>query len=372
VSRQGFAWPRAQALALTELRHIRRDPFTLGIAFGLPLVLVLFFGYAMDFNVRHVRLQVLDQDKTSASRELLQLLSGSGYFDLENLGPTEDPRRRLDQEQAKGALIIPPGFSERVGQGHPAAVQILLDGADNQTTGIILGYLQKIENEARARVAGGAQALWAVRYLFNPELNSRWFVVPGLLAVVIGMLAILLTALTIAREWETGSMELLLATPAAPLEIIIGKVLPYLGLVLGSVGLVYLIARWQFALPFRGSHLVFLLGVGLFLSLCLAQGLLISVLTRQQQLAMQLSFISGLLPAMLLSGFIFPIESMEPFFRYLTVILAPRWFVEISRASFLKAAGLRELLPHLGMLALLNLLFIVVALRRFKKDLEEV
>ena len=208
------------------------------------------------------------------------------------------------------------------------------------------------------------------RFLFNPELNSRWFIVTGLFVVAVGVLSILLTALTVAREWETGSMELLLSTPVRPLEIILGKLAPYMGLCLGAVALVYAAARLAFGVPFRGNHLVFLLACVLFLACTLAQGLLISVVTRQQQLAMQLSNITGLLPATLLSGFIFPVESMPLFFRVLTSLLPPRWFIDCCRGIFLKGAGLRELAVPLGALTLIATGLILLATKKFKRDLE--
>ncbi|MEW6517160.1 MAG: ABC transporter permease [candidate division FCPU426 bacterium] len=364
---------RALSIAHKEVRHITRDPFTLAWAFGLPVIMVLFFGYVIDFNVREVRLVAADRDATRASRELLTILRASGYFRLLPPVPGQEIQTGMVQEKTKGVLIIEPGFGKDLGAGRPAQVQVLLDGADNSTSGLILSYLGGIQQAAAARLSGAAARApltFSTRYLFNPELNSHWFVIPGLAVVVMGILSIILTALTVAREWETGSMELLLSTPVRPLEIILGKLAPYLGLVLITVGLIYLVARLQFGVPFRGSHLLYLLGVILFLTLCLAQGLLISVAARQQTLAVQLSFIAGLLPALLMSGFIFPIESMPAFFQYLTFVLPPRWFVAMSRGLFLKGAGVFELALPLGMLTMLNLLIVAGALRAFKTDLE--
>jgi ABC-2 type transport system permease protein len=208
------------------------------------------------------------------------------------------------------------------------------------------------------------------RYLFNGELNSRWFMIPGLLVIIIGLLAVLMTALTVAREWENGSMEMLLTTPATPLDIILGKVAPYIGLGLLDVAMVYLAGRLIFEVPFRGSHLLLLIGSSLFLFVCLAQGLLISVAARNQQLAFQFSMMSAMLPGMLLSGFVFPVESMPIFFQILTSILPPRWFMTVSRGLFLKGAGVVELALPLSVLSLMCFLFIFFAVKRFKTDLE--
>ncbi len=369
----GFQVNRAASITRKEVRHIFRDPFTLGWAFGLPLFFVIFFGYAIDFNVKEVRLVVSDQDNSRASRQLLEVFSGSKYFKLSQLPPGVSPQRDLSRERAKGVLLIEPGMGEALGSGKPYQIQLLLDGADNSTAGIIISYLAGIQQAAGKRLLNqtrSAPVRLQTRFLFNPELSSPWFVVPGLLAVVMGVLAIMLTALTVAREWESGSMELLLSTPVKPLEIILGKLTPYLVLSLLAVAMIYLVARLQFGLPFRGSQPLFLVGVILFLTLCLAQGLLISVVTRQQALAVQLAFLAGLLPPLLLSGFIFPVESMPAFFQYLTMLIPARWFIVISRGLFLKGSGVVELAVPLGMLLGMNLLLVAAALKRFKKDLE--
>ncbi|MCD4812785.1 ABC transporter permease [bacterium] len=369
----GFRWGRAFSIARKEIRHVMRDPFTLAWSLGLPLILVVFFGYAIDFNVRDVQLNIADGDKSRASRELLQQFSSSQYFRLKQVNPGQNVRRDLDQERSKGVLVIEPGFGRAVGEGVPASIQLLLDGADNSTVGIILSYVTGIQQATQEKLFGSSRSLpikLKSRFLFNQEQSSQWFVVPGLVVIVVGLLSVLLTSLTVAREWETGSMELLLSTPVKPLEIILGKLTPYLVLVLIGVGMVYVIARAQFAIPFRGSHTLFIVGIILFLAQCLAQGLLISVITRQQQSAMMLAFITGLLPTLLLSGFIFPVESMPVFFQYFTYSLAPRWFMVVSRGLFLKGAGIFELAEPMIMLLVLTIITIVIALKYFKKDLE--
>jgi ABC-2 type transport system permease protein len=368
-----FYFSRAWSIARKEFRHIIRDPFTLAWALGLPVLLILFFGYSIDFNVRDVHLATVDRDQTRASRELQQVFSGSGYFKLQPMDHGQEPQSLLYQEKARGVMIIEPQLGKNLASQRPASVQVLLDGADNSTTTTILSYLGGLQQAASARLTGVTlrpPARFITRYLFNPELNSQWFIVPGLIAMVMGILSVILTALTVAREWEMGSMELLLSTPVRPLEIILGKLTPYLGLVTLSVLMIYFIARIQFGIPFRGSHLLYVLSVFLFLTLCLAQGLLISVVTRQQALAVQLAFLSALLPTMLLSGFIFPIESMPAFFQYLTLILPPRWFVYVSRGLFLKGSPFFELAPSIGALLVLNLIMVTAALRAFKQDVE--
>ena len=208
------------------------------------------------------------------------------------------------------------------------------------------------------------------RYLYNPELNTPWFVVPGLIVIVTGLLSIMMTALTVAREWEHGSMELLLSTPLLPSEVILGKISPYLGLGFINIFMVYSIMRFVFDVPFLGSHALFLLGCFLFISASLAQGLLISVVTRHQQKAMLISIILGLLPAMLLSGFIFPIENMPVFFQYFTMILPPRWFMVLIRGIVLKGAGFMDLFQPFAFLFFMNFIFIRASVKKFKRKVE--
>lgn len=362
---------RAWSVARKEVMHVLRDPFTLALALGLPVMLVTFFGYAIDFEVRGVRLAVSDRDGGPAARRLTEAFSSSGYFRLAEEGG--GALRLMDGGRADAALFIEPGFSRGARGGSPVSAQFVLDGSDNSKASAVLGYLPGISRAASARIAGAPPAdplRLETRFLYNPELNSRWFMIPGLAAIIIGLLAILLTALTVAREWENGSMETLLSTPVRPLEIIAGKLLPYGFLVLCGVVLVYLSARLVFGVPFRGGHPLFLLACLLFITAALAQGLFISVVTRQQQVAMQLSIISGLLPSMLLSGFIFPVESMPRFFHYFTMLLPPRWFMEAARGIFLKGAGIGELAGPFLALGALSSLLLGLALKKFKTDLE--
>lgn len=368
-----FDLGRVMSMARKEARHLGRDPFTLGMALGVPVFLVLFFGYVLDFDVKQVKLLVVDRDQTRVSRELVNVFASADYFTPLSLRPGETPLPALEEGRAKAVLYIEPGFSKNLAKAQPARAQIVIDGADNQTTSVIASDLAGLQNAASRRLvpeARGAPVTLQTRFLFNPELNSRWFVVTGLFVVVTGMVSVLLTALTVAREWETGSMELLLSTPVQPLEIIVGKLAPYMGLCLAAVGLIYGAARLGFGIPFNGNHGTFLLACVLFLTCTLAQGLLISVLTRQQQLAMQFSNLTGLLPATLLSGFIFPVESMPIFFRSFTAILPARWFVVACRGIFLKGAGVTDLVAPLGVMAAIGTVLMVLAVKKFKRDLE--
>lgn len=370
---RSFVPRRALAIARKELRHIVRDPLTLAMALGMPLILVAFFGYAIDLDVRDIPVLHVNRDQTRASRQLIEVFAGSQFFRMAPAPPGEVVSH-LDAERARAVLVVEPGFGRRLATGRPATAQVLLDGVDSATAGSVLGYLGGIERAANERLLARPPAppplRLATRYLFNPELSSRWFIVPGLVVVVMSILAILLTAMTVAREWETGSMELLLSTPVHPAEIVAGKLTPYLGLSLLAVGFVYVVARVLLGVPFAGSHGLFLLACLLFLIPCLTQGLLISVAVRQQQLAMQIALVSGMLPSLLLSGFIFPVESMPAFFQVVTRALAARWFMVAARGLFLKDASLAELATPFLALAAIGAVLTVLAVKRFKADLE--
>jgi ABC-2 type transport system permease protein len=361
------------AVARKEVYHIWRDPFTMILALIFPLFMVMIYGYAIDFNMKDIRLAVSDSDKSQSSRGLQEDFGSSHYFRLFPAGSPVNAVAAVQGERARATLIIPPRFEKDLNAGRPAAVQILLDGADSSTVASASTYISTIQALANSRRASFSPPLpyeLRTRFLFNPELNSNWFVIPGLIVVVMTILSILLTALTVSREWENGSMELLLSTPVQPLEIIIGKLSPYAVLGLFAVSMTYVLARVAFGVPFAGSLWIFGLGCLLFLITYLSQGLLISVIARNQQVAMQMSMLSGLLPSNLLSGFIFPIASMPLFFRYFTMLLPARWFMNISRGAFLRGAGFLPLSTSFFALTLFSFAMIGMATRRFKRDLE--
>ncbi|MDD4003999.1 MAG: ABC transporter permease [Elusimicrobiaceae bacterium] len=369
-----FSPRRAASIAKKEIKHLLRDPFTLALAALLPVILVVFFGFVIDFNYRDISVAVMDFDRTPASRQLKRYFTSSGYFRITELSEHEDPVYWLDNDRAYCALVINPRFGKAIAAGRPARAQLLLDGTDNSKTGVVASYAAGLAAAAQAGFYGGAPAgpvELHTRFLFNPELDTSWFVVPGLAVLIIGLLCTLLTALTVAREWENGSMELLLSTPVHPAEIVAGKLAPYVVLALGATAFVYLFARLAFHIPFAGSGLVYSFAAFVFVVAMLGQGLLISIVTRQQQLAMQASIVLGLLPPMMLSGFIFPVESMPVFFRYLTGILPARWFMEISRSQYLRGTAAADLLVPLGMLCLLALFLVVRSGLSFKTDLEQ-
>ena len=363
---------RILSIANKERHHILRDPYALTIAIIVPVFIVLVFGMVIDFDVRDVKISFLDQDQTSTSRELLKRFDSSGYFVLsKSVKGIDEAFLTLEEGKEKAYIHIPPQFEKRVLGGEVAQIQVVLDGADNSTAGVVLGYLGKLNGFLNNSVLEKRfPNLINERYIFNPQLQSSWFVVPGLSAIVLALISILLTSLTVSKEWENGSMELLLSTPVKPIEIILGKMLPYLLIGLFALFLVLVVAFFVFGIPFTGNFLVFLVASIIFLVSCLAQGMLISVIAKNQQLSMQISMITGLLPSLLLSGFIFPVENMPKFFYYFTSFLPARWYIQISRSIFLKSAGILDVVLPLVLLFLLAMLLVFLALKKFKPNLE--
>lgn len=364
---------RIYAIALKEVYHVLRDPFTIGMALVLPVILTIIFGLAIEFNIQNIKMAVQDKDKTYSSRRLIDSFGSSDFFEISGVTSPEAGIERIQSGRSKAFLVIDPLFEYALLSNRPTTAQVLLDGSDNSTVGPTMSYIQSIERMTTQKITGQIPQTpidLKTRFLFNPELSSRWFIIPGLLVVVQAILSILLTSLTVAREWENGSMELLLSTPTRPVEIILGKLFPYVVLGLGAMTFIYLVARFAFEIPFRGNHFVFILGALIFLATYLAQGILISVVTRSQRLAMQLSMLMGLLPSMLLSGFIFPVESMPTFFQYFTMILPARWFMVIARDSFLKGSSVLDLKTPFIALVIICTFMVLAAATKFKKDLE--
>ncbi|QSQ15637.1 ABC transporter permease [Myxococcus landrumensis] len=366
---------RILAMAGKEVLHIRRDIRTLYLALALPVVMLVLFGFGISFDVDHLELAVVDQDRTDLSRELVRQVTASGEFVVLREGTSpEEAVSELRRGRATGVLLIRKGFSEDVKRGG-AQVQFLLDGADGNTATQALAKAQALV-EMAGRKLGGTGVMAPpplevrVRTLFNPTARSAMFLVPGLAAYLLAIVAVLITALTVAREWERGSMEQLFATPVGRMEIVVGKLLPYLGIGLLQVMLVLAVGTWVFDVPIRGSLVALGLGSFLFLVGMLGQGLLISVVTRNQMVATQVATMTSVLPSMLLSGFIFPIENLPPPLKVISTLIPARYFVATLRGVLLRGNGLEVLWPQLLALTLFAALMLVVATRRFQRRLD--
>ena len=371
-----FSWRRTRAIFSKEFKHIWRDPFTLIMALMLPLAIVLILGNSIEFNIKSINMAYADADRTSASRKLIETFGSSNYFRPYDIDNPDDIYDDIVKGRARVGLVIPPNFERNANAENAASVQVLVDGTETSTMSSVANYLNTINQNAYFKIMdvpldSGVQNLqFKVRYLFNPELNSRWFAVPGLSAVIIALVAIMLTTLTICREWERGSMEMLLSTPATRLDIIVGKVAPYA--ILGFAGfiLVFIVARTVFGVPFIGSYWQLILGTWLFILGYLAIGLLISVSTKKQEVAIQYAAIIGLLPTVILSGFVFPIEYMSRGYQYVSSLFPARFYMDITRDQFLKGSLFFDIWWLYAVLAFQALVILVLCVFRFKRSLE--
>jgi ABC-2 type transport system permease protein len=334
-----------------ELRQIRRDPFSLLMLIAFPGLMLVLYGFALNFDVRHVRLAVQDRDRSPRSRDLVASFTHSTYFDLvATPAPGADLARLTETGVAKAILVVPEQFGRDLAAGRQASVQLLLDGADSTTAATILGYARALVSEANADLAtedlarsGRRPALpldLSPRILYNPDLESTQFLLPGLIGLLMMITAVLSTALSVVREKERGTMEQLRVAPLRTPELILGKTFPYLGISLLGTVIVLVMARVLFGVQIRGSHLELLVVVLLYLFGALGYGLLISTIANNQTFAFQVGLITSLLPALLLSGFVFQIRIMPSWLQAITYLVPNRYFLVVLRGIILKGERL--------------------------------
>jgi ABC-2 type transport system permease protein len=365
---------RVLALAAKETTHVRRDPRSLYMALGMPLVMILLFGFGVSFDREALPLALVDQDQTAASRRLAEVMVASNEFVIvERVADADRAEALFRQGIAEVALLIPPGFSEKLGRGDGASAQLLTDGSDPSGAQAALSRADALVQATGATLEaapGAAPPIEArVWTRFNPTHLSAWFLVPGLVALILSMVTVMLTSLTIAREWERGSMEQLFATPVGRLEIILGKLLPYLGIGILQLLLVLLASRFVFHVPMRGSPLLLGFLSLLFLIGMLGQGLLLSIATKSQMLATQAGIMTTMLPSMLLSGFMYPIENMPRVLQLIAAAVPARYFIDALRGILLKGNGLSQLWSETLCLALFAVLMLCAAAAKFVRRL---
>ena len=366
---------RLIAVARKEALQLRRDRRSLLLAFLLPVLLLVLFGYAITWDVNSLRLAVLDQDHSARSRALLDSFHSSGYFQIS--ARLEQPRQAealLRAGRAQVVLVIPPDFAARLDGGGTAALQAIVDGSDANTATIALAYTEAIvrtfSQRLRTRRTTVASPVHAeTRVWFNEELRSRNMIVPGLVAVIMSIIAAMLTSLTIAREWERGTMEQLAATPVTRLEVVLGKLLPYLVIGLADVIAVSVLGVLLYGVPFRGDALLLLVLAFFFLAGSLGLGIFISAVARSQLLATQMAMIVTFLPAYLLSGFMFAIEVMPRPLQAVTLFVPARYFLTVTRGIFLKGVGIPVLWGQGLLMLAFTLLGLGLAVRNFRKEL---
>ena len=368
---------RLRAVARKELLQLRRDPRSLILAFLLPVFLLVLFGYAISWDVDDIRLAVLDQDHSRDSRDLVAAFLASGYFTaVPAPARSAEIAPLLERGSAQIVLVVPPGFAQELGRGAPVPLQAIVDGSDANTASIVLAYAEAVAQTYSQAVALRGQSVRLpltarTRVWYNEDLRSRNMIVPGLVAVIMMIIAAMLTSLTIAREWERGTMEQLAATPVGRLEVVLGKLLPYLAIGLIDVVVCAGLGVVLFDVPLRGSPALLLVLSFFFLVGALGLGMFISAVTRSQLLATQLAMIATFLPAFLLSGFMYAISVMPAPLRALTYLVPARYFLVVTRGIFLKGVGV-EVLRRQGLLMIAFAgIGLLLAVRAFKKELPQ-
>ena len=372
---------RIKALAKKEFIQMVRDIRSLLGAIFIPLILIFLFGYALSLDVDRIPTLIYDQDRTSISRELIYRLSDSRYFQIiRYIDREHEIDKSLDRNEALLALVIPTGFAQQVKQGRQAPIQAVFDGSDSNTATIAVGYLKAVitgfdldVQEKRIRRAGLKMADMPVelrtRVWFNPELKSRFFIIPGLTAVIMMVICSLLTALSVSRERETKTLEQLISTPITSGELMLGKLLPYMCVGIVDMFLVVGLGVFVFGVPFRGNIVSLFIVAVIFLVGTLSWGLFLSVVSRSQMQASQMSIVTVFLPAFLLSGFIYPIENMPLLLQAVTYLIPARYFVTILKGMFLQGIGFKYLWPEILALIIYAVLVLNLARIKFTKRL---
>ena len=368
---------KALAVAAKEFRQIGRDRRTLFILLFVPAFFLLLYGYALNFDIRNIPLAVQDNDRSTASREVISAFVNSGYFDLVQDVPRDSEIiRALDRGDARAVLVIPGGFGRDAGSGRPTSVQLLISGDNANTATTVMGYgvglvsALSARYELQARVASptGPRLTAETRVWYNPELRSTLFLVPGLIAYIAMLTAVVSTALSIVREKEMGTMEQVRMSPVGPLAYVIGKTVPYLVVSLISSMAIIGLSMWLFHLPMRGSWSMLLVAVSVFLVGALAFGVLISTLADTQQVAFQLALLISYLPTLMLSGFIFPIPSMPKALQVITYAVPARYFLIALRGIVLKGVGVAVFWQELAALVAFACVILTLASLRLRRE----
>jgi ABC-2 type transport system permease protein len=368
------------AIFKKEFRQIGRDRLTLGQLLLIPALLLALYGYALSFDVKHIGVAVVDLDRTPASRALLDSLFQNPYFsrrgDLATMAAADD---LLAHGGARAVLVIPRGYGKRLGRGELVHVQALVDAADATSAVTAIGYLEAMADRttqqlrlAELEQAGLPPAIPVIRpeprIWFNAELNSAKFLVPGLTGMLMMLAAVVATSLSIVREKERGTMEQLMVSPARPVEIILGKTLPYVLICLATMAMILLLGWLLFGVQVTGSWLLLGLSTLIFIFAALSMGLMISAITRSQHMAFEIAILTTLLPSVILSGLIFPIKNMPLPIQGITLLVIPRYFVETLRGIILKDAPFAAIWPNLLGMLILGIAFSALAIRLTKKE----
>ena len=373
---------RLKALALKELLQVWRDPRSLAIALLMPVMQMVLLGYGVNLDLAHIPLCVFDREGSQHSQALLRRFAASRYFDIARVAESYgEVVASIDDGTCRLAVVVPQDLSARLTDAGTAAVQVIVDASDDNTASLAMGYAKAVvggfSSDVQIWFAGSQGHLPPTpplsvesRVWFNEDLESRNFIIPGLVAVVLALVGAQLSSLTISREWERGTMELLVSTPVTPTEVMFGKLVPYFAISLFDAALCLALAVGWFAVPFRGTLVTLAITTSLFSIVVLCIGYLISVLIRSQVGASQIALLVTMLPANLLSGFAFPIDQMPALLRGFTYLVYARYYVTILKAVFLKGSGLLQLAGPIAAMLLYAAVTAALAARAFRKRLD--
>ena len=367
---------RISAMAAKESAHIRRDPQTLAMALAMPVGLLLLFGYGVTFDLEHLPVVLVDQDHTSVARSIVRSFAASSDLMVTGeLGSVDQGESLMRTGEAVAVVVIPMGFSRSLARGQRAELQLIVDGSDATTAMQTINKADAIASAAivvpPATTVAGIPRLVADSWtLYNPAGRSALLLVPGLMALILAMVCVLLTALTVAREWERGSMEQLFTTPIRRGELILGKLLPYIALGCLAVLLVLAVGAWTFDVPIRGSLFALAAAALLFIIGMLAQGLFVSVVTKNQMVATQVGTLTSLLPIQILSGFVFPVANMPRPLQAIAQIMPATHFIASLRGILLRGNGFQEQWSHLLALLAFALVMVLTTAAKFRRRLD--
>jgi ABC-2 type transport system permease protein len=371
-------------IARKELLHILRDPKTLAFIVGMPVMLLIIYGYGINFDVRDIRLAVVDYDNTQASREFIDSLTAGGYFIInERCESIRDIDESINYRRARVGVVVPPTFERDLKTGRTAHIQFIIDGSDGNTANIAYGYINALSNGFAIRNLKQRLAPLGIidvdiiptvdvktRYWFNPELKSSNFIVPGIMAIIMMMIGAVATALTLVVEKENGTIEQLIVSPVKPYQIILGKLVPYVVLSFIALLVVILFALILFDLPVKGSLFDLLLLAVVYLICVLGIGIFVSSIVSDMSSAMMFSVLVSLLPSIILSGFVFPIRNMPAILQGISLLVPARYFLRIIRGIYLKGIGLDILWTECLFLIIFAIFVFGIAITRFRKRLD--
>ena len=370
-----FSIARLWAIARKEAIQLRRDARSLGLAFVLPVIMLILFGYAITTDVEHITTAIVDRDHTPESRALTSAFSESNYFMVKATPQTDvGVEELIDLAKVRVVIVIPERFSVDLESGRAAPVELLLDGSDAKTANVARGYADAIartysQNATILPRRGPAPVVAEGRVWYNETLDSASMIVPGLIAVIMSIISAMLTSLTVSREWERGTMEQLAATPVSRTEVILGKLLPYLVIGLIDVAMALIVGVFVFEVPFRGNLLTFALGTTVFLIGVLGLGTLLSTSLKSQLLASQAAIFATYMPALLFSGFMYTLTNMPTALQWISRVVPARYYVSFTRGVFLKGNGLDVLWPAILGLSIYAAGTVALSIRNFKKEL---